>query len=107
MPGIDPHGFGLAGALKTQAAIELHGPAIRHQHQLMKVLVAGEQSFHHLTTDALTLIRRMNQQVGKVHDKMTVRDRVADADKISRHTGGDQGVGVAQRSQLLAGLFRR
>ena len=83
MPGIDPHGFGLACALKAQAAIELHGSAICHQHQLMEVLVPGEQSFHHLTTDALTLIRRMNQQVGKVHDKVTVRDRVAETCKIS------------------------
>lgn len=107
MPGIDPHGFGLACTLKTQAAIELHGSAIGHQHQLMEVLVPGEQSFHHLTTDALTLKRRMNQQVGKVHDKMTVRDRVAEACKISRHTGGDQTVGVAQCGQQLAGLFRR
>ncbi len=31
MPGIDPHGFGLPGALKTQAAIELHGSAIGHR----------------------------------------------------------------------------
>lgn len=83
MPGIDPHGFGLPCALKAQAAVEIHGLAICNQHQLMEAFVSSKKSLHHLATDALTLMRRMNKHMGKVHDKMAVRDCVADAYKMT------------------------
>ena len=65
----------------------------------MKASVLAKQGFHHLPADTASVAGRVDQHVGKVHDEVSVRYGVANANKLFVDPGSDECVGATQRGK--------
>lgn len=81
MARINPHRFGLSGALETELAVEVESATIGGEHVLMKALVTSHKSAHKLGADAAPVIIGMDEKMWVIDDKVAVGNGVAEADE--------------------------
>src|SRR5258705_8286742 len=91
IPGIDPHWFGLTRANESTFAVEIDCASVSDDDVLMKIGITVHKAAHQFPANSTPLILRKYEQVRIINNQVSVRNRVAEADKSltipSRHQG--------------------
>ncbi|TDW55319.1 hypothetical protein LY04_03425 [Oceanimonas baumannii] len=77
---INPHGLCFASPFKAYRFVEVNCLAICRKHLLVELTVNRLHYIHHFAANPFTMIFWLNTHMWIVHDKMTVRNCVANTD---------------------------
>jgi hypothetical protein len=105
VPGVDPHGFGFAGALETALAVKFEGARIGHDDVLVETFVTRDEQLHNTAADPAAVIFGKDQEMRVIDHEVAVGNGVAKADECGVVPRRDQGVGGVERFKEEVGLF--